>query len=315
MIREMSFIIPAKNEATYIGAVIDSIRENMCSNCEYEIILIDNGSIDDTITIAANRGVKTLLYLSITISAVRNQGVLYSSGGILVFLDADVLLTPAWGKEISNVIENLRRFPMTVTGSTCGISEQPGWLERSWFDPALRGKAPNYINSGHLIVSRILFDEVGGFNERLETGEDVDFCERAKSCGARIALNPILSVTHMGFPKTLSAFFRREKWHARGDYSSWKKLKSSKPALTSVFFLLMLAPIVLVSMLIWKLWPLGLYVGLFLVVCLASSLHRFGTKGFRWIKGTAIYSVYFAARAFSFIEMISFKGKLRSSRD
>lgn len=306
----LSFIIPTLNEERNIGNTIDKIVKNTGVNWSYEIIVVDNGSTDNTVSVARLKNTKILTYPNVAVSVLRNKGAFESAGEVLVFIDGDISVTPGWGKELNKVIKQLQGDPLQVNGSICGTSEQSSWLEKNWFDPSLRRKAPCYINSGHLIVPRTLFYKVGGFDENLETGEDVDFCERAKSNGARIVLNPILSVIHEGFPKTLFAFFKREKWHARGDYSSWKKLQHSKPALISVFLLLMLVLNVIVSVQIWQVWPLGLYIGLFATVCFASSIYRFGITSSQWIKGGPVYAVYFAARAFSFLEMIFLQGKV-----
>lgn len=303
----LSFIIPALNEEQHIGDTIDQIVKNTGATWQYEIIVVDNGSKDNTVNIAKRKGAKTLSFPNVPVSVLRNRGSLESSGDILVFIDGDVGVTSQWGGELNTAINQLYKDPMQITGSICGITEQPGWLERHWFDPTLRRKAPSYINSGHLIVSRRLFEAVKGFDENLETGEDVDFCEKSYNQGAQIVLNPKLSVIHKGYPTKLLNFFQRERWHARGDYSSTNKIRSSKPALVSLFLLFTLLCSLIISLLTWQALPLILYLGIFVGVCLFSSIHRFGIFGFQWITGGLIYAVYFMARGLSFIEVLFLK--------
>jgi len=300
----LSFIIPTFNEEHNIGETIDRIVENTGKDWTREIIVVDNGSKDETVKIATEKRARVLRHPDVFISSLRNRGAHASTAEILVFIDGDVSVTPQWGSELNDVVSQLLENPMQIIGSVCGVAEQAGWLERNWFDPALRRKPPGYVNSAHMIVHRRLFDALGGFDEHVETGEDVDFCERARHRGARIVLNPRLAVIHRDYPKNLRAFFKREKWHARGDYSSIQKFKYSKPAIVSIFLLLAVLFCVILSVMTKKIWMLIICLGLYAAVCLASSIHRFGISGFRWIKGGVVYAVYFTARGISFVEFI-----------
>lgn len=303
----LSFIIPTFNEEHNIGDTIDRIVEITGKDWMREIIVVDNGSKDDTVKIATEKGARVLNYPDVFISSLRNRGAHASTAEILIFIDGDVSVTPQWGTELNGAVSQLLKNPMQIIGSVCGVAEQAGWLERNWFDPALRRKPPGYVNSAHMIVHRSLFEALGGFDENIETGEDVDFSERAKHRGARIVLNPRLAVIHKDFPKNIRAFFKREKWHARGDYSSIHKLKYSKPAMVSVFLLLALPFSVILSLMAKQIWMITLYLGLFVAVCLMASIHRFGISGFSWIKGGTIYAIYFTARGISFVEVMYFR--------
>lgn len=305
----LSFIIPTFNEEHNIGVTIDRIVENTGNDWTREIIVVDNGSKDETVKIATEKRARVLICPDVFISSLRNRGAHASTAEILVFIDGDVSVTPQWGSELSDAVNQLLENPMQIIGSVCGVAERAGWLERNWFDPALRRKPPGYVNSAHMIVHRSLFDALGGFDEHIETGEDVDFCERAKHRGARIVLNPRLAVIHRDYPKNLRAFFKREKWHALGDYSSIQKVKYSKPAIVSVFLILALPFCVILSLMTKQMWLLILYLGLFVAVCLASSIHRFGISGFRWIRGGVIYAIYFTARGISFAEVMYFRAR------
>lgn len=231
----LSFVIPARNEAEHIGAVIESIHR-FAGPSSREIIVVDNGSTDDTPALARAHGAEVLSFPGVTVAELRNQGVARSHGEVLVFLDGDVLLTEGWRDALPGVLDDLRVHPDTVTGSRCGISQQHNWIELTWFKPLLT-EQPNYINSGHLITTRQLFQRVSGFDARLETGEDSDFSQRARALGARIVNNPALEVIHEGYPKTLGRFIRREMWHGRGNFQSLRQLGKSKIAPMTILFL------------------------------------------------------------------------------
>ena len=57
-----------------------------------------------------------------------------------------------------------------------------------------------------MIVSKALFKSLGGFDESLATGEDYEFCVRAKNCGVGLRESDELGVTHRGVPRNLYEF-------------------------------------------------------------------------------------------------------------
>ena len=182
MLPVISVIIPAHNEQRFLPGLLDSLREHL--EVDVEIVVVDCGSTDNTADVARRYPCKLIRNdKKQTPSTTRNIGVEAASGQILVFLDADVVVTACWGARLTELARSsgvqAGRF---VTGDQYHISKEPAWIERFWFEP-LRKVPKDYINGGNLITTRLLFDEVGGFDTRLETGEDVDFCHRAVAMG------------------------------------------------------------------------------------------------------------------------------------
>ena len=203
----ISFIIPAYNEEKHLPKVLATINQ-LLSDLAYEIIVVDNGSTDSTVNIAQEFGANVFSSSDMTIAGLRNLGAECAIGKILVFLDGDVFITSMWAKEISKVISAFQHNKHIITGSRCGISLQPTWIERYWFAPMIQERS-NYMNSGHLIIDKEIFNEIGGFNDTLVTGEDWEFSMRAKQNGITIINNPELHVIHEGYPKTLMQFVRK----------------------------------------------------------------------------------------------------------
>ena len=171
-----------------------------------------------------------------TVGGLRNRAAQKAMGDVLIFLDADILLTEAWGRHIVGVYHGLMEDVWQVTGSRCGISGTAGWIERFWFRPLLDKKV-KYINSGHLITTPELFRHLGGFDERLESGEDYAFGKSAADAKATITNNPLLAVIHEGYPKTLREFIKREIWHGRGECKSIRTIKTSNVAIAAILFM------------------------------------------------------------------------------
>src|SRR5262249_14740349 len=73
-----------------------------------------------------------------------------------------------------------------------------------------------WLPSMNLIVRRDAFLAVEGFNEHLETAEDVDLCYRLGKRGI-ILYNPAMEATHWGEAKNVCIFWRKEAWRGRGN--------------------------------------------------------------------------------------------------
>jgi glycosyltransferase involved in cell wall biosynthesis len=310
---QVSFVMPVLNDEQHIGDAIDAIKQTVNGKYIFEIIVIDNGSHDNSAEIAKRGGARVLIKPGMTISELRNIGVSNAGSEIIVFVDSDVLLAEEWGSEFRNTLRLLSNEQQIITGSAYSISRiKPGWLEQYWFNSNSRATAPKYINGGHLIMTKTNFQKIGGFRTDLETGEDCDLCQRGRNLGNKIVSNPNLRAFHEGFPKTMSMFFRRERWHGRGDCTSFRTVWRSKPAVMSVT----MATLVFVAcgLSIWtkNLWVLPICVVVNLALCFAAAYHRCRTFGLRLPIATLLYAVYFLARIFSMIDTLLNKSHSRT---
>src|SRR5262249_45030110 len=90
----LSFIVPAHNEERWIGKCLASIRTTMEKVAEpYEVIVVDDASIDTTSQIAQQMAVRTLRVEHRNVAAVRNAGARVASGEIFFFVDADTQIS------------------------------------------------------------------------------------------------------------------------------------------------------------------------------------------------------------------------------
>lgn len=231
-----AIIIPAHNEQSCLRGLLESIRLYGPSNPQ--VIVVDNGSTDDTASIATAFGT-TLVKTSGRLypSQARNLGVanVTKHREVIIFLDADVELTKDWRSEWNRTAPLIAEGRIQVTGGTYDVSKTPCWLERSWFSP-LRSRKWSHINGGNMLTTKTLFHSIGGFDTNLETGEDVDFCVRARQSGATVVIDDAFRVHHEGYPKTLLGFIRRERWHGAGDFTSLKHGVRSQVAIATVIY-------------------------------------------------------------------------------
>ncbi|MFW9929299.1 MAG: glycosyltransferase, partial [Candidatus Thorarchaeota archaeon] len=242
----LSIIIPCKNEEDYIGLCLEAILKQENSH-EIEIIVVDNGSEDKTLDIVKEYHDKVHLLNcpDQSVAGLRNFGASISKGIWLAFIDADIELAGDWyfmfkkwllkNKKMGLSTENI------VTGSTCSIPSNPHWMESIWFKQLTTRDLLNdrYINSGHMIVHKNLFEKIGGFNEQLTTGEDEKFCEDVRYEGGIILKEPSFKAVHHGYPKSIGSFFKREKWHGLGMKRHLKNPWKYRDLQLAIFFWLL----------------------------------------------------------------------------
>jgi glycosyltransferase involved in cell wall biosynthesis len=97
----LSLIIVAQNEERTIGRVLDAARE-----LADEIILVDSGSSDKTMEIAAQRGARVVHQDWLGYAAQKNFAIGLASGDWILSLDADEIMTPALVQEIKTVLDD-----------------------------------------------------------------------------------------------------------------------------------------------------------------------------------------------------------------
>lgn len=174
----VSVIIPCYNQAAYLAESIESV--NSQSYRPLEIIVVDDGSTDDTSRVATEyRDVKLISQGNSGLSAARNAGIKASQGEYLVFLDADDRLLPD-ALEIGT--DRLRAHPDSAFayGRYSLITEDGKripWAPRACVqgEPYLRLLSRNYIGMHATVMyRRTIFDDVGCFDTSLGACEDYE---------------------------------------------------------------------------------------------------------------------------------------------
>lgn len=175
----VSIVISTKNEEKNIENCLKSIVFQTYPKENIEIIVVDNSSTDKTKEIS-QKFTNKVFDKGPERSAQRNYGMLEkSSGEYLMFLDADMILSP-------DVIEKCVK-KMEGAKDVVGIYISEVVLGKSYFSRVRRFERSFYdgtIVDGVRFIKKTAFEKIGGFDEELYAAEDWDLDKRLKKIGS-----------------------------------------------------------------------------------------------------------------------------------
>lgn len=191
----VSVIIPVFNGAFFLAGAIENV---LAQGYEpVEIIVVDDGSTDNTAEIAAvYKHIITYHYQpNAGPSAARNCGIGLAQGTMIAFLDVD----DSWSKnklriqtahlQANPAIEIVQGLIQRVLKIDVGPSDQSGYEPIS--------DSYNYINIGSALFRKSVFDKVGLFDETLRDNEDTDWFIRAWESGvSKVVLDEVTLYYH-----------------------------------------------------------------------------------------------------------------------
>jgi len=212
--QRISVIVPMYNEARHITRTLDSvILAARVAAVDYELIVVDNGSTDQGPQRARELGARVLLCPGIGIGALRNRGAAVATGDCLAFLDADIEVPGNWLQLWQQTLAEQRA---DVFALDCAAPRCAPWFARAWQRRSLAGgqqvRQLQWMPSPNLCLPRAWFERVGGFDERLRTGEDKDFGLRLHAAGARQISLSRPQVLHWGFEGSWREWAGKERW-------------------------------------------------------------------------------------------------------
>lgn len=209
-----SIVIPVYNCGETIGRCIESLLRQ--ETAAFEIIIVDDGSEDRTREICKSfTGVIVLSRERGGPSRGRNLGIGMARGEFVAFTDGDCIVGPRWlaelekgfsGPEVAGV-GGSQASPddETATGRTIqGFLESVGFVSDYVKSHKAAGETAHNPTCNVMYRKSVLV-EVGGFDETLWPGEDVDLDYRIAKAGYKLVYNPESVVRHYR-PKTYRKF-------------------------------------------------------------------------------------------------------------
>ncbi|MDB9321014.1 TIGR04283 family arsenosugar biosynthesis glycosyltransferase [Nodularia spumigena CS-591/04] len=186
MHKKISIIIPTFNEAANLENAIASTQPST----NVELIVVDGGSQDDTVSIAQSLGVKVIS--SPPGRAVQmNAGAMAARGDILLFLHADTRLPAGF----DNMVRSALQQPQTVAGAFTLRIDADNWALR-WVEKGVNWRSHFYqmpYGDQAIFLTTEIFQKIGNF-PNLPIMEDFELIRRLKRTG-KIAIIPVPVIT------------------------------------------------------------------------------------------------------------------------
>ncbi len=254
---EISIVMIAYNQCEYTKKCVESIRNNLSVN--YEIILIDNASSDETKKIFTKE-IQCVRYyrndINIGFPAAVNQGISYALGDYVLILNNDTIVPRYSIERLLEVAEANDKVGIVgpISNEVSGLQKDNEANYKTLEEMFFYAEEIRQKNKGQLLhfprvaflctlIKKEVFDKIGGLDERFSPGnyEDDDFCLRAQLAGYKTVIAKDAFIHHFGSKSFKAngdkAYAERlmknrnifiEKWGATPD-EIWLHNKKIKP--------------------------------------------------------------------------------------
>ncbi|MGI5825437.1 MAG: mycofactocin biosynthesis glycosyltransferase MftF, partial [Bacillota bacterium] len=269
----ISVIIPVKNRPEDIRDCLNSIFAVKWNKEKLEVIVVDDGSDDNTPQVAEELGAKVVRReKSGGPSVARNAGAAVASGEVLAFIDSDCTVDDTWLLDLTPYImapgigalggfvasyyntTSLDRYEEAMSSLSMG--------KRLLYEASSEGNF--YVPTCNMLVRKDVYNEVGCLNPEMHLGEDVDLCWRVRNSGRGL----LYVTTGRAWHKHRNALFqmlKRRLQYGTSEADLYKRHQEKKKVfpvpVTALGFWLGL----LLTVLTFNLWFLLLTAGSYIV--------------------------------------------------
>ena len=182
--RLVSVILPVYNGARHLADALDSVVAQ--SGCRLDVVVVDDGSLDESGAIAKSfPGVRYHRQPNAGVAAARNTGLGHARGDFIAFLDQDDRWLP---EKLATQLAHLDTHPdCAIVVGRVRVDMDDGQPFPAWLPPEALDSDVVAYPPGSWLVRAPLFQALGGFDERLVNGSDLDWLVRAIDSGVRIS--------------------------------------------------------------------------------------------------------------------------------
>jgi glycosyltransferase involved in cell wall biosynthesis len=203
----ISVVVPFFNSERFLAACIESLQAQEGVEQPYEIILIDNGSTDDSPAIAGGYdGIEVLSEAKTGAYAARNTGIRAASAPLIALTDADCVVDSSW---LRAMVRGMDDPSAAILVGHCAYPRHasPALKLLAAYENAkaeyVLGRCPpayHFAYANNMAVRRSVFDEIGPFEE-WPRAADSELVHRlaARRPDQRAVFHPTMRVTHLEF--------------------------------------------------------------------------------------------------------------------
>jgi lipopolysaccharide/colanic/teichoic acid biosynthesis glycosyltransferase/GT2 family glycosyltransferase len=259
----ISVVVPAYNAAKTIGNCVRALTQQNIPHGGYEIIVVDDGSTDETAAVAEAAGAQVIRQPNQGPAAARNRGVEAARGDLILFTDADCEPAPDWiermsapfaAPDVSGAKGTYRTRQRELTARFVQLEYEDKY-DRLANQPRI-----DFVDTYSAAYRRAVFLENGGFDPVFSTAsvEDQELSFRLSQKGYRLVFAPTAQVYHQ-HDRTLGEYIHRKfgigywkallvRWHPE------KVVRDSHTPQTLKMQLVLLGSLG-IALVAWPMWP------------------------------------------------------------
>jgi glycosyltransferase involved in cell wall biosynthesis len=253
----ISCIIPTLNRSSLLRNTVESLINQNISPDMYEILIVDNGSTDDTEEISqdilkktANRRIRYMFDPEPGLLTGRHRGALEAKGKLLVFVDDDIEATSGWLQAIFEAFKSPRVQLVGGRNLPKFEVEPPAWLESFWEATPDGGRSctwlslldlgereleidPNYVWGLNFAIRRSALHDLGGFHpdcvpkelQRFQGDGETGLTMKARSYGYRAVYQPKASIYHVVPANRMTPEYFEQRAYYQGVCDSYSNIR------------------------------------------------------------------------------------------
>lgn len=213
---EFSVVVPAYNSESTLGFCLKALSHQTIPAERYEVIVVDDGSSDQTSKIARQFDVRYLFQKNRGPASARNLGADAAAGSLILFTDSDCVPCQDWLEEMvrpfmdSNVVAVKGGYKTRQTEIVARFAQME-FEDR--YDMLRKSASIDMIDTYSAAFRKEVFKRMGGFDGRFPkaNNEDTELSYRLAAAGCKMVFNPKAVVFHT-HPSTLAKYLRIKFW-------------------------------------------------------------------------------------------------------
>ena len=195
----LSIIIPTHNSEKYLHRCIHSLTSQSFSRNQFEIIVVDDGSSDNSVEIAKRDGVDTVIETEpCNLAHARNLGVKNAIGTFFAFLDSDCEAKNGWVKNIIDKLQSLDAItgPVGNGNTNSSIAWAEYFIEFGAFHEKKKNSVVLFLPGCNAACTKEAFSKALGFTD-LRASEDVLLGQSLRKVGIKLIFCPEIRILHL----------------------------------------------------------------------------------------------------------------------
>lgn len=213
----VSVIVPAYNAQKTVGRCIEALLSQNYPRENYEVIVIDDGSADETASVVKTFPVKYLYQKNQGPAAARNIGAKKAQGDIILFTDSDCVPSGDWITEMTKPFGDAKVVAVKGAYKTHQTSMTARFAQLEFeerFEMLKKAESIDMVDTYSAGYRKDVFLQMGGFDPYfpVANNEDTELSYRMSRLGYKMVFNPNAIVYHLNHPGTIRRYTKLKFW-------------------------------------------------------------------------------------------------------